>query len=342
MLLARIGWERAFIASVVWLSFGSVACGSDDGDGGESGTGGAGSAFGGTGGAGEPDPNGVATGGLGTGGGAAQTQRLVAEPVLDYQQQQDAVASGIELISSRFTVEPSGADCYGQWFGAVVNNGTTTVCHVTAAATLRNLSGATVVEYYTYADTLPYRTLAGSSALTIPCLAPGEEGGLWTNYLDVCFNMESVTDVVVELGASDYGAVEHHPLAPTITNAQVVDSYGSSGYWSLEGIVKASTAGDVYNVGLTVYPRNASGLVLDQLLDFHLETLFAGATWSFSTSSWQGAVFSDYLQFVDFIEGTDDPYRVVFGDTPVGRNLEQQRKLREASRVRREAWEEKR
>ena len=61
--------------------------------------------------------------------------------------------------------------------------------------------------------------------------------------------------------------------------------------------------GAIHNVDVTVYPRTASGLVLDPLTDHDFDALAPGQSFAFETSSNDGTTFEDYDLFTEFAPG---------------------------------------
>jgi hypothetical protein len=81
----------------------------------------------------------------------------------------------------------------------------------------------------------------------------------------------------------------------------VIEPYGiGTGYFALSGSVQAT--GTIYNIGMDVYPLASNGLVIDQLSDFHLDTLQAATAWSYQTTSTQ-TPFTIFHQYIDFLAG---------------------------------------
>lgn len=251
---------------------------------------GAGGGSGGTGGS---------TGGAGTGGTAGSGAGGFRSNPPGIVVQQSTDVSGLVLLSSNLTQEPSGSGGFQQWFGEVLNQGARTVCFPQVTITFRLEGGALAIEFLSYADAPPYR---GGSALTLPCLAPNGRGGFYSNELGDSIAIGSIRTATAQLTALE-GTYIPHPAAPELVSATAgPHSEIGNTWWAVSGELRATST--IHNIGISVYPRSATtGLLLDRLTDTHLDNLFGGLSWFYETIGHDGERYTDFLRFVDFIEG---------------------------------------
>jgi hypothetical protein len=235
-----------------------------------------------------------------------------------------AGAEPLTLVSSNLVFEPSGNEYFWEWYAAVRNDGPIALCHVQAEGTFE-IGGIVAHETYGYADADAYL-----SAIEIPCIPPDGEGVVYDNgFVPTPPVLANIDKLTVVLEGTDYGDQVPHPLAPTVSSALVVETYGpGTGYFSLQGSVTAN--GTIYNVGMMVYPLSSTGLVIGQLMDFHLETFTTGAPWAYETTSVQEP-FTEAHQYIDFLEGAEPAFSV-FG-TPPDSEADEQRTLEQARRA---------
>jgi len=86
---------------------------------------------------------------------------------------------------------------------------------------------------------------------------------------------------------------------PAVANPTIVqDAKRGAGFWAIAGSLTASET--IYNIGVTGYPKDASGLVFRQATAIHLETLAAGTSWQWQTSSYEGARPASFLLAVSY------------------------------------------
>jgi hypothetical protein len=273
--------------------------GSTGGSGGSTGgsdgsTGGSGGSTGGSGGAG-----GSSVGGNGGSGALPGVVTRTNIPGLKFEYKgTDPAARGIEILSSNLTQEAIGSSVFQEWLAEVKNSGPLTVCLLSVS--VRFQSGGTVLaEIKSYADGPPY--LSGLSGVTSTCLAPGDTGVFWDlDQLSRTTPIQSATTAEYTLDYLPQGQSRPHPDAPTIAPGAVVDRFNTGTGWILKGTVTARAT--IYNIGLDIYPIDETGLVTDSLSATHLETLPAGSTWSFDSSSTKRR-FSRHHVFADWIDG---------------------------------------
>jgi hypothetical protein len=312
------------IASVVAsTALGTAACGGkDEGSSkgpeaaaGHPGTGGSGTP--GSGEAGGPSSGnaGATSGDGGTDGGAGGTDGGAGGPgdvtsfvsnlpglTVTRSAASQAGTEGLVLLSSNFQeddVRFDNGDSYKEWFAVVKNTGTQLICYPQVTADFKDAEGATLLNLYGFADAAKYSSIG---TLTMPCLRPGAEGVLWTNDISAPINVADISSVEIKLGALQDQQSQPHPDAPEVLSAAVTQGVGP-GYWAVQGEVKAVNT--IYNISMEVYPV-VGGLVVDRLLDHHLDTLYADGTWSYETASFEGAKFTEMYQFIDFLSGAEE------------------------------------
>jgi hypothetical protein len=246
----------------------------------------------------------------GTGGTAGAGGTVATGPITNTENADVSVtpfsvdAEPLSLVSSNLVYEPSAGEYYVQWFAVIRNDGPIALCHVQAEGSFE-IGGLVVQETYGFADADAYL-----SQLEIPCIPPGGEGVVYDNgFVQTPPVLANIDKLTVVLEGADYGDQVPHPLAPTVSSATVVETYGAgTGFFSVQGSVLST--GTIYNIGMTVYPRSTSGLVIDQLMDHHLETFTTGSTWSYQTTSVE-ATFDEFHQYIDFLEGAEPAFSVI-------------------------------
>jgi hypothetical protein len=217
-------------------------------------------------------------------------------PGIDWQSSATS-QPGLVLLSSTLTEEAFPGSIFDSFYGEAVNRGSSVVCDVHIKIDLTDDSGQTLLALESYADGPAYKS---SGTVSSDCLAPGEHGAFWDiqqGTTRVPFAYITHASVTIDSFAPE-NAVPH-PLAPTTVSSTVIPRF--NGY-AVSGTVQAS-AGTIYNLGMTVYTRGASGRLSDRVSDTHLDTLAQGGSWSYETSANTGEPVARYLQFVGFIEG---------------------------------------
>jgi hypothetical protein len=201
------------------------------------------------------------------------------------------------LLSLNFLQEPSAGMFYQQWLGEVENVGTQTVCTVGVGLTFKDGTGAIVVQPRTsYVDSAPY--IAQGSTLTFSCLGPGAIGDFYVNgFANTMADTTTVTHIEVSFTPNPLSGTAPDPNAPVVT-AQPVPYLGA---YALQGTITAGS-GAINNIGLTGYPRDATGLVLGQVQATDLGSLSPGAMFPFTTDT-VAQSFTEYRIFTSYIEG---------------------------------------
>jgi hypothetical protein len=202
----------------------------------------------------------------------------------------------LALLSSNLLQDPSGSQVFQQWFGEVKNNGSALVCLLRIDVSFQGAGGAQLASFTSFASADPY--MFGTSALTMPCLLPGEVGSFYDNgFAGAAIPLADVKTIAIKLSPNEFPGAVPAPHAPLVSShvTPVFSGFGVTG--TLTG-----NSGPIYNIALDMYPRDASGLVLAQLSAVDLDTLEPGASFPFTTVS-VSSDFTQYRQFADFIDG---------------------------------------
>ena len=203
---------------------------------------------------------------------------------------------GLVLISSNLLQEPSGSQFFQQWFGEIQNNGSELICLLRIDVQFQRTGGGQLASFTTFASAAPY--MLGSSALSMPCIPPGQIGSFYDNaFAGAEISLADVTTIAIKLSPNVYPGAIPAPHAPIVSShvTPVFSGFGVTG--TLTG-----NSGPIYNILLEIYPRDTRGLVLGQLFAVDLDTLQPGATFPFTTLS-VPSDFTQYRQFADFIDG---------------------------------------
>ena len=209
---------------------------------------------------------------------------------------------GLTVVSSNLTDEVSGSQYYQRWTGLLYNGTPKVVCFAQVTAKFFNSAGGEVGSHLTFADAPPHLLTSGS--LPSACLQPGTVGGLFSNgFFNAPLSAGGVANISFEIDGSAKDAVPLHPSAPKFSSVMLTEKYGSgSGYWAATGSLTAVAT--IYNIGIDVYPVGADGLIPDRLGDTHLDTLTAGSSYAFDTTTYQGTpANAQLLAFSSFIDG---------------------------------------
>lgn len=205
------------------------------------------------------------------------------------------------LISSNLLQQPSGGRIFQEWMGEVKNVGSSVVCGLEVHASMRNAAGQQLAVFEPFADAAPY--MISGLSLTIGCLAPGDIGTVYDNgFVPTAVELGDVKRLEIAISALGGGGAFPAPHPPIVSShvVPVFTGFGVAGTLTGNG-------GPIYNIGLDIFPRDASGLVLGWLIAVDLETLPPGGTFEFTTTS-VPASFSAYRVFPDFIDGPKPPF----------------------------------
>ncbi len=301
--------SRWIVASFVLLVGGAVSGCSSAGSGGSPAAGGsAGSgASGGTSGTGGiPDAGTGGSGGSGgsdaggAGGSSGGPPVYVSNtPGATVTEVPAADVTGLTVVSSNLIDEASGGQYYQKWTGLIYNGTPKVVCYPKVSAKFFN-SGTEVGSHLAFADTEPH--LLPSSTLTASCLQPGSIGALYSNGF-FSSPLSSITEITFDVEGLVYDSVPLHPAAPTFSGVALSEKFGvGSGYWAATGSLNAVST--IHNISIDVYPVGTDGLVPDKLIDANLDTVSAGSSYAFETTSYQGLkADKQLLAFADFLDG---------------------------------------
>ncbi len=276
--------------------------GGTSGSGGFSFGGSAGSAIGGSGGSGAGGADAGGADGSSGGSSGGPPTYVSNTPGAAVAESTSSGLEGLTVVSSNFSDEASGSQYYQRWTGLLYNGTAKVVCFAKVTAKFFDAAGAEVGAHLSFADGPPH--MLSSSSLPASCLQPGTVGGLFSNgFSNAPISTNGIANITFEIDGSAKDTVPLHPSAPKFSNVMLSEKYGSgSGYWAATGSLTAVAT--IYNIRIDVYPVGADGLVPDRLGDVHLDTLAAGSSYTFDTTTYQGAPANmQILAFSDFIDG---------------------------------------
>lgn len=230
----------------------------------------------------------------------------------------------IKLIRSNLLQERLVEQVFQQWLGEIRNDGATTICQVHAEVRFENASSEQLAVFEPHTSASPHIKPGGSRS--IACIPPGQIGSLYDNgFVTSAVTLSEVTQIAVAFTfTSDSDAVPA-PQAPLIT------SYVESGF-RVEGTL-TGREGAIHGILLEFYPLNARGLVVDWLIDLHLDTLEPGARVSFSSLS-ALSPFTEYRSYVQFGDGPSRTLDAALLDDPVAARELARRATQQANRER--------
>ena len=204
---------------------------------------------------------------------------------------------GMTLETLNFTVTEDG-DSRGplvQMFAEIQNNSAQRECQFLPDVSLdfRELIGLV--------ETPPYHGEITTTTIT-DCLAPGETGVLMAVQRGISLDdLEMASTLTIALGPNNLQEYSPATDGPDITTAIMQTADG----WTLSGMLTPTTT--IWNYGMTVYPRDARGVLVAELLAFpgNLDTLVAGVPVPFETEA-ADCDFDDYHLFDSWIVGSQD------------------------------------
>jgi hypothetical protein len=249
---------------------------------------------------GDGPTNPAADGGTGTIDGSTDDAGAATPPFVSNLPSTTVVDVGapatpdIVLLSSNLVQHPNGPEVYQEWLARVRNAGTAVLCLIGADVHFKDSAGAVVANFSTHVRGQPY----ASHALTIPCLAPGETGNIFTNRIaPSAARVEDITTIAVAFAPVAAAGALPSPSAPTVTShAQAVDVTRFGVIGTAEG------KSVVHDVDIAVFPRDARGLVVAYLHAARPATLNRGESWAFASEGIE-AIFTGYDTHVTFLEG---------------------------------------
>ncbi len=297
----------------------TVACSGDDGgDGGMPSTTSTGGAVGSSGGAAS---GGAAAGGTDSSGGSTAIGGAVGgtgglpepEPTADSCGPEASVVDGVltafphievsvtpetdfALKSFNFTVKEDG-DSRGpllSLYAEMENIGTGLKCKFIPEVYLD------FTEIITLADGPAYHLTIGSTmfSTTDECIRPGESvvlGGVQRGVTEE--DLMNAMRLTIDAGSTNYPTDEYNIAVPPSVEADVVET--DNGYAVAGNLTYVDT---IYNQAVYVFPKDARGLIVDELVAFpgDLGTHFAGSTAPFETES-TSCRFVDYELYQTWI-----------------------------------------
>jgi hypothetical protein len=190
-------------------------------------------------------------------------------------------SAGLEIVGANL-IAPTTPSGSSRWLVAVHNGGTNPICYVMVAADFKSANGTVLFSATMNIDGETYSN-AGSSN---NCIGPGKTGmGLW---LKVGAPADPSTIDRIEYGFPG-SIVPSAVPANRVSLTNVRAEMGGLG-WVVKGTATATQP--VRFVFVDVYPKNAAGRPLEQLVISNA-ALAGGASWDFTTTSWETS-FSDY------------------------------------------------
>jgi hypothetical protein len=204
--------------------------------------------------------------------------------------------AGWSLESVNFVVTEDG-DPRGpllEMFGELVNDTGTTECSFLPNVLLEFDEVITLVEGPAYFGEVVM-------SVTTDCLGPGETGVLTGVARGITTaDLAAATSLTIMVEPNTFDTYFPAAGGPTVTMAEV--SSVTAGGFGLRG--KLLIGETIYNYGMRVYPRDARGVLVDELLAFpnELDTLGSGSTVDFETDG-VDCNFDDYLLFQSWIVG---------------------------------------
>jgi len=141
----------------------------------------------------------------------------------------------------------------------------------------------------------------GSSDVTASCIGPGGHG-VFNGIAEGVTRADLEASPIISFDPGPFFADGYFPAAEPALVDPSVDMLDDGRYGYTATLVPAR---DIYNHGLTVFPKDAHGLVIAELLDFPngLDLLPAGSEWPIETRGLE-CPFDDYLTFQSWIEGS--------------------------------------
>jgi hypothetical protein len=204
-------------------------------------------------------------------------------------------SGGLEIIAANLRVGTDSGGSRQDWLVAVRNGGRDPICSLGVNAAFKDASGADLlavpvqmnIDGETYLD----------KGAPFNCIGPGKVGvGAYPLSL-LNRSVDPANIARIEHGFP--GAIQP-TAAPgggiTLKDVRVEPSQFGPKWSVLKGTVLATSA--VRSVSIDVYPKNAAGMPLDHLL-VSGNGLAVGATWDFTSTSYEGA-FTDYYLLVRY------------------------------------------
>ena len=269
---------------------GAGAAGGAGGMGG-AGTGGAGGAGGAsgatTGGAGGARAGAGGAAGAGGSAGAGDMRRFVPDIPNTYES--TAPNPGLEVIAHTLRIGLLGAE----WLVAIENTGTSYLCVLDIESTFFNASNTEIAAGTAIVEVPLARGSSGTGGL-VECLGPGQIGMAVDQ-----ITLSDVTDpTVIASVKHNFGGLILEDAVSTndivVTGVRIVED--TLGRNQFTGQVRNDTDATVRNPAISIFGVNAVGRPLVEGSDIELTTIAAGASWTFTTNSFEESV-EGYVAF---------------------------------------------
>jgi hypothetical protein len=207
------------------------------------------------------------------------------------------------LLSSNLVQQPANpAGVHQEWFAELKNVGSSLACQVMVDVTFKSASGTEArLTSSGFASATPYANRTPPNDRTVPCIPPGDIGGLYIDKPDALAEarLDTVTAIEVDFTfttpASDLLVLS--PRRPSTVSR--LSMLGSS-LFNIEGEM-AEPTDIIHDILLTSFPRTASGLVLGRLVA-GLDSLRKLETAPF-VSTGISTSFTEHRVFVEFAHG---------------------------------------
>jgi hypothetical protein len=208
-----------------------------------------------------------------------------------------STAAGTGLVLKSLNIVPDDVTAYTEWFGEVINNGSSLICFPKVDFTFKSATGVVLWSETAYARAAPH---LGTLTSSIACLGPGESGGFWTNDLSTVRPTDVASMTIVFDGMQTTATKFSQVLTSNIIQDGI---YQDGNHWAMSGTLTPSQA--IYNVAIDVFTKSASGLVTGHLSDTNLGTIAANTAWAFdSLLGVEGPKPASLLTFDNFILGS--------------------------------------
>ncbi|MGC4064811.1 MAG: hypothetical protein QM784_09235 [Polyangiaceae bacterium] len=246
----------------------------------------------------------AAMGGAGLGsGGSSSAHTTAATPALlsnipaTAAREFSSTTEGNGLALKSLNLVTDEVTAYTEWFGEVINNGSTVICFPQVDFTFKSAAGVALWSETTYAYAAPY---LGTLDTSIACLGPGESGGFWSNELSTVRPTDVASVSIVFDGMHTTGT----KFSQVITSNVIEDAiYQDGNHWAMSG--KLTPSQTIYNVGITAFTKSTSGLLTGHLSDTNLGTIAANTAWTFDSQlGVKGPKPASLLVFDSFILGS--------------------------------------
>lgn len=239
------------------------------------------------GGAGGAGSGGGGAGGAGGSAGAGDMRRFVPDIPNTYES--TTPNPGLEVIAHTLRIGLLGAE----WLVAIENTGTSHICVLDIESIFFNASNTEIAAGTAIVEVPLERGSSGTGGL-VECLGPGQIG-MAVDQL----TLSDVTDpTVIASVKHNFSGLILEDAAPTndivVTGVRVVtDTLGRNQF---TGQIRNDSDVTVRNPAISIFGVNAVGRPLVEGSDIELTTIAAGASWTFTTNSFEESV-EGYVAF---------------------------------------------